>query len=93
VSSSPQTQAKPDEPPKNVVIHIDRKEYKVDGDSLTGTQIRALPTPDIGPDFDLWLEVPAGEDEKIGNNQVVKLKNGMHFFSSHSHINPGAHRC
>lgn len=84
---------KPEKPPKTVTIHIDRKPYKVDAGSLTGVQIRALPNPVIGPDFDLWREVPGGDDEKIGNDQVVELKNGMHFFSAHTHINPGASQC
>lgn len=77
-------------PPKKINIHIDRKPYKVTAEKLTGTEIRAIPEPPVGPEFDLWLEVPGGEDEKIGNDQVVKLEEGMHFFSAHSHINPGS---
>jgi multiubiquitin len=84
-------QNKPPKPPKKITIHIDRKPFKVDAPSLTGAQIRALPEPDIGSDYDLWLEVPGGEDERIEIDQVVRLKDGMHFFSAHSHINPG--RC
>lgn len=76
-------------PPKETIIHIDRKPYKVSGDTITGAELRALPDPDIGPEFDLWNEVPGGEDQKVENDQVVKIKNGTHFFSSHSHINPG----
>lgn len=83
---------KPPKPSKQITILIDRTEYKVAAAELTGAQIRALPNPDIGPEFDLWIEVPNGEDRKIANDQVVKLKNGTHFFSSHSHINPGATR-
>lgn len=77
-------------PPKTTTIHIDRKQYKVEGDEVTGAQLRSLPDPDIGPEFDLWLEVPGGEDRKVEEvDQAIKVKNGTHFFSSHSHINPG----
>jgi multiubiquitin len=82
------TQAK--KPAKTTTIHIDRKQYKVEGDEVTGAQLRSLPDPDIGPEFDLWREVPGGEDVKIEPDQTIKIKDGTHFFSSHSHINPGS---
>lgn len=85
----PEKPVEPPKPPKQITIHIDRKPYQVTAHELTGAEIRVLPDPDIGPEFDLWLEVPGGEDEKIANDQVVKLKDGMHFFSAHTHINPG----
>jgi hypothetical protein len=75
---------------KTTTIHIDRKQYKVEGDEITGSQLRSLPDPDIGPEFDLWLEVPGGEDQKVELDQAIKIKDGMHFFSAHTHINPGA---
>jgi hypothetical protein len=90
--STTEADRKPGKPPKpeeQIVIHIDRKPYKVDEGELTGSQLRTLPDPDIGADFDLWLEVPGGEDERIENDEPVKLRNGMHFFSAHSVINPG----
>lgn len=88
--TKPEKPAPQPKPPKTITIHIDRKPYKVAAEQLTGAEIRAIPDPDIGPEFDLWLEVPGGEDEKIGNGQVVRLKDGMHFFSAHTHINPGS---
>jgi hypothetical protein len=51
--------------------------------------LRALPDPDIGPEFDLWLEIPGGEDRRIESGEEVKLKEGMHFFTAPSVINPG----
>ena len=84
-----QKPAKPPRPEAPIVIHIDRKQFKVAEEEMTGSQLRALPDPDIGPDFDLWLEVPGGEDERIENDQTVKLRRGMRFFSAHSVINPG----
>lgn len=83
---------KPDEkakPKKTIVVHIDRKPYKVSEGVLTGAQLRTLPDPDIGPEFDLWLEVQGGEDNKIEPDEKVKLKNKMQFFTAPSNINPG----
>ena len=74
---------------KEFVIHVDRKEYKVPGPTITGAQIRQLPKPPIGPDFDLYEEQPGGEDRLIEDATVVELKNGLHFFSVPKTINPG----
>jgi hypothetical protein len=73
-----------------ITIHIDRKQFKVDAKELTGAQLRQLPHPPIGPDYDLYLEVPGGEDELIADDKEVELKKGMHFFSTQRHITPGA---
>lgn len=88
-SSSNEVAKKPPTPEKQVVIHIDRKPFKVAVEELTGSELRALPDPDIGPEFDLWLEEPGGEDKRIENEEPVKLRNGMHFFTAPSVINPG----
>lgn len=74
---------------KETVIHIDRQLFKVEEDSLTGAQLRALPETDIGQDYDLWLEMPGSQDVLITDDQSVKLKNGQHFFSVQKTINPG----
>jgi len=71
-------------------IHVDRHEFKVEQQALLGTELRHLPTPAIGPDYDLYLEVPGGEDDLIGDDQSVELKNGMHFFSVQRQITPGS---
>lgn len=87
--TSAEAAKKPPKPEKQIVIHIDRKQFKVGEEALTGSELRALPDPDVGPEFDLWLEVPGGEDERIENEKTVKLRNGMHFFTAPSVINPG----
>jgi mannose-6-phosphate isomerase class I len=75
---------------KKIVIHIDNSEFKVEATALTGAQIRALPTPAIGQDRDLYLEVPGpGDDQLIADDQRVELKNGMHFFTTPRVITPG----
>jgi Multiubiquitin len=69
-----------------VTIHIDKKEFKVSSPQ-TGEQLREL--GNVGPDYDLWEEVPGGQDKLIEPTDSVKLKNGMHFFSVQKSINPG----
>lgn len=73
-----------------IPIIVDHKQYKVPPGTITGAQIRALPTPPIGADRDLWQEVPGGDDLKIGDSVTVTLKPGMHFYTAPSSINPGA---
>jgi hypothetical protein len=88
-STSAEAAKKPPKPEKQIVIHIDRKPFKVADEELSGSVLRSLPDPDVGPEFDLWLEVPGGEDERVDNEETVKLRNGIHFFTAPSVINPG----
>ena len=62
--------------PVHYKIKIDRTEYTVDVDHLTGAQLRVLPTPDIGIDRDLFEVVPGHPDRKIGDADVVQISNG-----------------
>jgi len=70
-------------------IHIDRDMFKVDVDQMTGAQLRALPTPPIGGDRDLYQEVPGSDDLPVANSQIVDLKPGTHFVTA-PHVNPGS---
>lgn len=72
-------------------IKIDRSTYRVEQDKMTGRQLRVLPSPPIGPEFDLFEVVPGGSDRKIEDNEVVEMRNGLRFFTAPAHINPG--RC
>jgi hypothetical protein len=87
---SEQSDTHDDKKPHETVIHIDRHQFKVEQSSLTGEQLRQLPSPAIGADYDLFLEVPGGEDKLIGDQEQAELKNGAHFFSVQRNINPGA---
>jgi len=79
--------AKP-EPAKDLVIHIDRKQYKVDRSPITGAEIRQL--VGLGGDVDLYLEETGdAEDRLIGDDEAVDLRNGLHFFSTPRNITPG----
>jgi len=70
-------------------IKIDRTEYKVHQRTLTGKELRELPKPPIGPDRDLFEVVPGGSDRKILENEIVKMRDGLRFFTAPAQINPG----
>ncbi len=70
-------------------IQIDRAHFTVTMKQMTGLQLRHLPTPPIGPDRDLFEVVPGGSDRKIGDEQVVEIRNGLRFFTAPAQINPG----
>lgn len=81
-----------DEAARPIRIHLDRVPYEIHQHELTGAQIRALPSPPISPDFDLWQEERGDvEDRLIAPTDTVKLKEDMHFYSAPATINPG--RC
>lgn len=72
-------------------IRIDREHFKVDKQTLTGAELRALPEPDLGDDVDLYLEGRGGdEDRVIANDEKVKMRDGLRFFTAARNINPGA---
>jgi hypothetical protein len=80
---------RPDPKREPFPIHIDRDMFKVDVDQMTGDQLRALPTPPIGADRDLYQEVPGGDDVLVADDQMVELHQGMHFVTA-PHVNPGS---
>lgn len=72
-----------------IKIRIDRASYETAPAGLTGSQLRELANPNIGPERDLWLVVPGGQDRKIVDDEFVELKNGLRFFTAPGQINPG----
>lgn len=70
-------------------IKIDRTTYRVKLNHMTGLQLRALPSPPIEPNRDFFEVVPGGTDRKIGDEEVVEIRNGLRFFSAPTQINPG----
>jgi multiubiquitin len=72
-------------------IQIDRVHYTVTEEEMTGTGLRHLPAPPVGPDRDLFEVVPGGTDRKIEDNMEVEIKNGLRFFTAPAHINPGSY--
>lgn len=75
--------------PKQFQIRIDRDHFTVEQDALTGAELRALPTPPIGPERDLFEVVPGGSDKKIEGATSVEMRNGLRFFTAPAQINPG----
>lgn len=75
--------------PKDFHIQIDRVEYHVTEEELTGAQLRSLPNPPIGPDRDLFEVIPGQADRKIVDTYVVEIVNGKRLFTAPAHINPG----
>jgi hypothetical protein len=75
---------------ESITIHVDKVEYKVSSESMSGADLRGVPQPPVPSDRDLWLEVPGGDDVKIEGDKTYQLKNGMHFFTAPANINPGA---
>ena len=74
-----------------VTIIIDKKERK-SPNPTTGAALYALGPVAAG--YDLWREVHGkGDDELIANDaKPVQLKNGDHFYSAQSSLNPGQGR-
>jgi hypothetical protein len=70
-------------------IRIDRVEYDVHQRELTGQELRDLVRPPIPADRDLFEVVLGGSDRKIGDNEVVKMRDGLRFFTAPAQINPG----
>jgi len=44
----------------------------------------------IANDYDLWQKVPSKDDNLIKDGESVQLKNGDHFYSAPSSLNPGS---
>jgi hypothetical protein len=71
-------------------IHIDREMFKVTKTSMTGAELRALTTPPIGPDRDLYQVVPGGQDVLVKDDVPVGLKPGTHFVTAPKKVTPGS---
>jgi len=77
------------DPSSRIEIQIDRAHYEVHQAQLTGAELRALPSPPIGAERDLYLVVPGGTDDKIDNSEAVEMKNGLRLYTTPALINPG----
>lgn len=76
-------------PNEKLTIVIDNKKYRAPARVLTGDQLRKLADPDIAAGFDLWQEIPGGEDNLVEGRERIELRDGMSFYSANSTINPG----
>jgi len=80
---------KPDGKKEDFQIQIDRVHYTVHQSQMTGADLRRVPPTPIGPDRDLFEVVPGHPDQKVGDEDVVEIRNGKRFFTAPSTINPG----
>lgn len=73
-----------------IIIVIDDKKYVAPRANMIGTELRHLAVPPIGPDRDLFAEIfgPA-DDKKVADDEPIRLKTGMRFYSAPKTINPG----
>jgi hypothetical protein len=75
---------------KGISIHIDKHQVFAPKEIMTGSELRVLVTPPIGPERDLYLEVHGqNQDRLIGDDEPVHLEEGMHFYSAPKSLNPG----
>ena len=74
---------------KGFRIQIDRAEYEVLQEKLSGAEIRQVPLTPIPSDRDLFQVVPGHPDRKIKDDDTVLLHDGLRFFTAPSTINPG----
>jgi hypothetical protein len=74
---------------KEFHIKIDRVEYHVTQEELTGAELRQLTDPPVGQDRDLFEVIPGQADRKIDDTYVVEIVNGKRLFTAPAHINPG----
>lgn len=75
--------------PKEYKIRVDREEFKVSKESMTGAELRQLPNPDIPTTRDLFEVVPGHPDRKVELTDAIKIVDGKRFFTAPAHINPG----
>ena len=78
---------------KKFQIQIDRVHYTVTQDRMTGAELRQVPNPPIAADRDLFEVVPGSSDKKIGDSDIVDLREGIRFFTAPATINPGFEIC
>lgn len=71
-----------------ITIHIDKKQYKLSSPTR-GAALYDLAAVATG--YDLWRELHGkGDDELIRNDtSAVVLKEGDHFYTAQSSLNPG----
>ena len=71
-------------------IQIDRTHYQISRNRLTGAELRAIPTPPIPPDRDIFEVIPGRPDRKVEAEDRILVRDGLRFFTAPNTINPGS---
>ena len=74
---------------KSYSIKIDRTEYVLNENRLTGADLRKIPKSPIPPDRDLFQIIPGRPDKKIEDEDKILITDGLRFFTAPNTINPG----
>jgi hypothetical protein len=73
-------------------FQIDREHFEIDGTSIAVAALRALPSPPIGEDRDLY-RAKGGNDERFDDpDSVIEVHNGDRFYTAPRNITPGGDR-
>lgn len=72
-----------------IPVFIDRRPYEAPRNPMTGSELRELAHPPIGPERDLYLDKPGSGGILIDDEERVDLEADMHFFSVPKHIHEG----
>ena len=78
------------EPNKVFNIQIDRVQYQLTENRLTGADLRRVPPTPIPPERDIFEIIPGHPDRKIEDDDRIEIRDGLRFFTAPNTINPGA---
>lgn len=92
VDAPPPSDGVPDGVPENVSVYINKLHHRVRAGEWIGASIRAIPTPPVRGDQDLWLiAMPNDEgDVHIQNEMTMTLNGGERFYTVPKNINAGS---
>ena len=77
----------------DITIYIDRSAFRVPRRAVTGEALRALATPAIGGEYELYQVSHGGESDRlVDNEEVLELEDGSQFFSAPRMIMAGTLR-
>ena len=74
---------------KGFTIQIDRIQYIVFEEKLTGAGLRRVPPTPIPPERDLFEIIPGHPDGKVKDEDTIEIRDGLRFFTAPNTINPG----
>lgn len=75
---------------RKVTIELDRAKFRVPAGTITETELRNLPAPPVAENREILREDDHDEDQPLGPNEIVEIKEGDRFFTAPRRINPGA---